>query len=156
MPLLQPPSRPTRKALRRPFWYTACHICCEKKHFWYTACQINITENHLDNLSALFFGQALDQMGQKCRYLAKNASFGRNCSLQNNTREYFLRTALAKNLERTNKASWQRTNPMQFLLRMFWFKMKNDRILQISTKWSSGPASSFGCAQIQILAESTH
>ena len=24
----------------------------------------NITENHLDNLSALFFGQALDQMGQ--------------------------------------------------------------------------------------------
>ena len=30
----------------------------------------NITENHLDNLSALFFGQALDQMGQKCRYLA--------------------------------------------------------------------------------------
>ena len=35
----------------------------------------NITENHLDNLSALFFGQALDQMGQKCRYLAENASF---------------------------------------------------------------------------------
>ena len=26
----------------------------------------NITENHLGNLSALFFGQALDQMGQKC------------------------------------------------------------------------------------------
>merc|ERR1712012_509678 len=25
----------------------------------------NITENHLDNLSALFFGQAIDQMGQK-------------------------------------------------------------------------------------------
>ena len=36
----------------------------------------NITENHLDNLSALFFGQALDQMGQKCQYLAQNASFG--------------------------------------------------------------------------------
>merc|ERR1712012_1485791 len=36
----------------------------------------NITENHLDNLSALFFGQAIDQMGQKCRYLAQNASFG--------------------------------------------------------------------------------
>ena len=36
----------------------------------------NITENHLDNLSALFFGQALDQMGQKCRYFAKNVSFG--------------------------------------------------------------------------------
>ena len=33
-------------------------------------------ENHLDNLSTLFFGQALDQMGQKCPYLAKNASFG--------------------------------------------------------------------------------
>ena len=26
----------------------------------------NITDNHLDNLFALFFGQALDQMGQKC------------------------------------------------------------------------------------------
>ena len=25
----------------------------------------NITENHLDNLFASFFGQALDQMGQK-------------------------------------------------------------------------------------------
>ena len=36
----------------------------------------NIKENHLNNLSALFFGQTLDQMGQKCRYLAKNASFG--------------------------------------------------------------------------------
>ena len=41
----------------------------------------NITENHFDNLSALFFGQALDQMGQKipifgpkCQFLAK---FGR-------------------------------------------------------------------------------
>ena len=33
----------------------------------------NITENHLGNLSALFFGQALDQMAQKCPYLAKNA-----------------------------------------------------------------------------------
>ena len=36
----------------------------------------NITENHLDNLFASFFGQALDQMGQKCRYLAQNASLG--------------------------------------------------------------------------------
>ena len=36
----------------------------------------NITENRQDNLSALFFGQALDQMGQKCRYLAQNASLG--------------------------------------------------------------------------------
>ena len=36
----------------------------------------NITENHFGNLSALFFGHALDQMGQKCRYLAQNASFG--------------------------------------------------------------------------------
>ena len=41
----------------------------------------NITENHQDNLSALFFGQALDQMGQKCRYLAKNASFGPNLAV---------------------------------------------------------------------------
>ena len=32
----------------------------------------NITGNHIHNLSALFFGQALDQMGQKCQYLAQN------------------------------------------------------------------------------------
>ena len=41
----------------------------------------NITENHLGNLSALFFGQAIDQMGQKCPYLAKNASFGQNLAI---------------------------------------------------------------------------
>ena len=41
----------------------------------------NITENHLNNLSALFFGQALDQMGQKCRYLAENADFGLNLAI---------------------------------------------------------------------------
>ena len=35
----------------------------------------NITENHFGNLSALFFGHALDQVGQKCWYLAQNASF---------------------------------------------------------------------------------
>ena len=41
----------------------------------------NITENYLDNLSALFFGQALDKMGKKmlifgpkCQFWAK---FGR-------------------------------------------------------------------------------
>ena len=28
----------------------------------------NITENHFGNLSALFFGQASDQMGQKCQW----------------------------------------------------------------------------------------
>ena len=39
------------------------------------------TENHLDNSSALFFGQALDQMGQKCQYLAQNASFGPNLAV---------------------------------------------------------------------------
>ena len=38
----------------------------------------NTTENHLDNLSALFFGRALDLMGQKCQFWAKNASFGLN------------------------------------------------------------------------------
>ena len=41
----------------------------------------NITENYLDNLSALFFGHALDQVGQKCRYLAQNASFGPNLAV---------------------------------------------------------------------------
>ena len=41
----------------------------------------NITENYLDNLSALFFGHSLDQMGQKCQYLAKNASFWPNLAV---------------------------------------------------------------------------
>ena len=41
----------------------------------------NITENHLDNLSALFFGQFLDQMGQKCQYLAENASYEPNLAV---------------------------------------------------------------------------
>merc|ERR1712047_7577 len=41
----------------------------------------NITENHFGNLSALFFGQALDQIGQKFRYLAQNASFGPNLAV---------------------------------------------------------------------------
>ena len=36
----------------------------------------HIKENHLGNLFELFFGQALDQMGQKGRYLAKNVTFG--------------------------------------------------------------------------------
>ena len=35
----------------------------------------NITENHLDNLFASFFGQALDQMGQKCRFWTKFGHF---------------------------------------------------------------------------------
>jgi len=38
----------------------------------------NITGNHIHILSALFFGRALDQMGQKCQDLAQNASFGPN------------------------------------------------------------------------------
>ena len=33
------------------------------------------------NRPALFFGQALDQMGQKCRYFAINASFGPNLAV---------------------------------------------------------------------------
>ena len=41
----------------------------------------NITENHQDNLCVLFFGQSLDQMGQKCRCLAQNASFGPNLAV---------------------------------------------------------------------------
>ena len=36
----------------------------------------NITKNHFGNLFALFFGQELDQVGQKCQYLAENAIFG--------------------------------------------------------------------------------
>ena len=35
----------------------------------------NIKENHPDNLSALFFGRALDQMGQKCQFWAKFGHF---------------------------------------------------------------------------------
>ena len=41
----------------------------------------NITEKYLGNLSALFFGHALDQMGPKCRYLAENASFWPNLAV---------------------------------------------------------------------------
>ena len=41
----------------------------------------DITENHFGNLSALFFGQALYQVGQKCQYLAQNASFGPNLAV---------------------------------------------------------------------------
>ena len=41
----------------------------------------NITENHLDNLSALFFGQALDKMSQNCWYLAQNARFWPNLAV---------------------------------------------------------------------------
>ena len=41
----------------------------------------NITENHFGNLFALFFGQALDQLGQKCQYLAQNASVGPNLTV---------------------------------------------------------------------------
>ena len=41
----------------------------------------NITENHFGNLSALFFGHALDEVGQKCQYLAQKANFGPNLAL---------------------------------------------------------------------------
>ena len=40
-----------------------------------------ITENHLGNLFALFFGRAWDQIGQLCRYLAKYARFGPNLAV---------------------------------------------------------------------------
>ena len=50
----------------------------------------NITENHLGNLSALFFGQALDQMGQKCQYLAQNASFGPNLAVFGPKSQFFV------------------------------------------------------------------
>ena len=41
----------------------------------------NITENHFGNLFALFFGQELDQVGQKCQYLAENVSFWPNLAV---------------------------------------------------------------------------
>ena len=37
----------------------------------------NITEIHFGNLFASFFGQALDQVGQKCRYLAQTLVYTR-------------------------------------------------------------------------------
>ena len=58
------------------FWAKNSNFFGESKSFG-----TNITENHLDNLYALFFGQALDQMGQKCRYLTKNASLGPNLAI---------------------------------------------------------------------------
>ena len=36
----------------------------------------NITENHLDNLSPLFFGQALDQLGQNANIWPKMPVLG--------------------------------------------------------------------------------
>ena len=41
----------------------------------------HITENNQDNFSTLFFGQVLDQMSQKCRYLAKIGSFVTNLAV---------------------------------------------------------------------------
>ena len=38
----------------------------------------NITENHQDNLSALFFGQAFDQMGQNAHIWPKMPVLGQN------------------------------------------------------------------------------
>ena len=60
---------------RKPTWAPCSH--------WFlvghwTKCEsfgTNITENHLDNLTVLFFGQALDQMGQKCQFWAKFGCF---------------------------------------------------------------------------------
>merc|ERR1711923_545602 len=49
----------------------------------------NITENHFGNLFALFFGHALDQVGQKCRYLAQNASFGPNLAVFGSQIQFF-------------------------------------------------------------------
>ena len=64
----------------------------------------NITENHLDNLSALFFGQALDQMGQKCRYLAQNASFGPNLAVFGPQIHFFARSWLDSPSVRSNNS----------------------------------------------------
>jgi hypothetical protein len=41
----------------------------------------NITETTWTTCPHFFFGLALDQMGQKCRYLAQNASFGPNLAV---------------------------------------------------------------------------
>ena len=49
----------------------------------------NITGNHFGNLFTLFFGHALDQMGQKCRYLAQNASFGPNLAVSGPQIQFF-------------------------------------------------------------------
>ena len=38
-------------------------------------------KNQEGNLSALFFGWALDQMDQKCPHIAKNVSFGPNLAV---------------------------------------------------------------------------
>ena len=41
----------------------------------------HILENHLDNWFELFFGRALDQMGQKFPSLTKNGSFWPNLAV---------------------------------------------------------------------------
>ena len=64
------------------FWTKFGHFWAKKPNLYESkSFGTNITENHLDNLSALFFGQALDQMGQNRRYLAQNASFWPNLAV---------------------------------------------------------------------------
>ena len=54
------------------FWAKNLNFCGSKYKFWYT---FNVKNTKAPCLHC-FFGRAWDQMGQKCRYLAKNASFG--------------------------------------------------------------------------------
>ena len=58
-------------------------VGCNGQYWLVTACiggsksfGTHITENHLGTLFALFFGRALDQMGQTCQYLAKMLILG--------------------------------------------------------------------------------
>ena len=61
------------------FWAKLGRLWAKNPNF--LGVSIHKTENYLGNLFKLFFGQALDQMGQKCQYLAQIASFGPNLAV---------------------------------------------------------------------------
>ena len=84
--------KPPRHLIRIIFWSgmgsngPQMPIFGQKKQFWaklgrlwakipnFCGSKVSVPtkrKNHLGNLSTLFFGRAWDQMGQKCRYLAK-------------------------------------------------------------------------------------
>ena len=76
---LSPESSWCQLQLQAPFawlghWLFACIFEIIYQHD-------NAQNNTLGNMSALFFDQAMDQMGQKCRYLARNASFRPNLAV---------------------------------------------------------------------------
>ena len=61
------------------FWAKLGHLWAKNPNSF--GVSIHKTENYLGNLFKLFFGRALDQMGQNCPHMVKNASFGPNLAV---------------------------------------------------------------------------